>query len=301
MASIVAARRSKGPSADNETREEARERRKRERKDVELALQKEADEAKEALEIAKKAEADAKKEEQEAIEAEAKALQEEQEAEEARTALKKEEEDVLRVEAEVLTLEKRLAEGEDVGPELEKRRVELQQEKKDVEEASAKLEKEFAEAREAKETAATEKAEALDARAKAVEKAQIAFKELREAEDMAFSRGQQNWVAHRAEAHEPLIEEDLLYRVIFFPAKSKLEKDREAQLTKTAKRKIDNLINTIHRQWCASLATAAACSACHESEIERPLARKTRAHHSAYLRGLCVCVCAVALCYVGAQ
>ena len=97
-----------------------------------------------------------------------------------------------------------------------------------MDEARAAAEKELREAREAKETAAKEKAEALEARAKAVEAAHNAAKELREAEEAAWEKGQRNWVMARAEAHDPLVEEDNLYRVLFFPLKQKLQKEREA-------------------------------------------------------------------------
>lgn len=248
-AARVAARRA-GGFTPTETPEERRERRKRERRDAELKLQKEAAEAKEALAAARRAEADAKKEEDEATEAEAQALQEEREAEEAREQLKKEEEDVQLVEATVSALEKRLAQGEDVSAELETQRQTLQREQQEVDEARVTLEKELREAREAKAAAAKEKAEALAARAKAVEAAMVAAKELREAEEAAWDKGQTNWVLSRVEAHDPLAEDDMLYRVVFFPLKTKLLEDRDAVLTKVGKRKIDNLINTIHRQWC---------------------------------------------------
>lgn len=259
MAALIAARRGQF-DVNEETREEAKERRRLQRIAADLKKQREADEAKEALAAAQRAEAEAVKEEQEATEAEAKALQEEHEAEEARDDLRKEEEDVLRVEAEVLTLEKRLADGEDVATELEARRQTLQKEKQEVDEARGKLEKELSEARDAKETAAKEKTEALEARAKAKTAAEIAYKEMREAEAAVFEAAQQSWIMQRAEAHEPLIEEDMLYRVLFFPLKSKLQKDRDAILTKSAKRKIDNLINTIHRQWCVYQPLISICT-----------------------------------------
>ena len=244
-AAIFAAKRNQGPS---ETRDEARIRRKAERQRAEELLLKEENEAKEALAYAKKKESDAAKEEQEAIDAEAQAEKEQQEADEARLALKKKEEDVLRVEAKVLTLEKRLAEGDDVHDQLDSRRAELVKEQKEVDAARAKADQEYKEAGEAKATAMREKAEALEARAKAAAAAQISFEELKQAEEAAMKLVENNWVQHRGEAHEPLIEEDLLYRVIFLPAKLKLEKDRDETISKIGKRKIQNLIHAMHRQ-----------------------------------------------------
>ena len=114
----------------------------------------------------------------------------------------------------------------------------------------------------------------VDPRKQFRQRLKVALKELREAEEAAWEKGQTNWVLSRAEAHEPLAEGDMLYRVVFFPLKTKLLKDRDAVLTKVGKRKIDNLIKTIHRQWCVRQpAVNASASVCARLECAQVRSR----------------------------